>query len=256
VSGDGERSLSDEKPGAGSLFLFDIDGTLLRGAPPVHREAIRKAARSVFCVDLTAEHMGRTAGMTDHAIARRALRAAGLSDGAITRRLPAFFAAAAEIYEQTAPADLSAYLTPHVLQALDWLAAQGAALGLVTGNIQRLAWVKLRAAGLLEHFRRVDAPEPFPWIGAFGDEAEAREALPPLALTRAAAILPHGWSPANTWIVGDTPEDIACGQANGLRVIAVATGFSTSLDTLLTHHPTHAIPDLTHLSELPLWDAA
>ncbi len=194
--------------------------------------------------------------MTDSAIIRRALRGAGLSDGAITRRLFAFYAAAAEIYEQTVSADLSAYHTPHAAQALDWLASHGAALGLVTGNIQRIAWAKLRAAGLVERFRVVSAPEPLPWVGAFGDEAEDRDALPPLALARAARTLGSGRGAENTWIVGDTPADIACGQASGLRVIAVATGPSHTLDTLRAYAPTHAIADLTELAGLPLWSAA
>lgn len=244
-----------DKPGAGSLFLFDIDGTLLRGAPPIHRNALTAAARAVYCVTLKQEDLGGTAGMTDHAIARRALRSVGLSDAAITRRLPTYFAAAAAIYEQTVPADLSAYLTPHAAEALEWLAAQGATLGLVTGNIQRLAWAKLRAAGLLAHFPLAGAPEPFPWIGGFGDEGEARETLPPLALARATAILGQSPLARNTWIVGDTPSDIACALANGLNVIAVATGPSHTLDELRACNPTYAIPDLTRLATLPLWDA-
>jgi phosphoglycolate phosphatase-like HAD superfamily hydrolase len=246
-------SVTLDKPGAGSLFLFDIDGTLLRGAPPVHRNAITAAAGAVYCVALKQENLSGTAGMTDHAIARRALRSAGLSDAGIDRRLPAFFAAAAEFYERNVPADLSAYLTPHVVEALQWLAAQGATLGLVTGNIQRLAWAKLRAAGLLNYFLQPGAPEPFPWIGGFGDEGEARDTLPPLALARAQAILGQLPPAENTWIIGDTPSDITCGLANGLRVIAVATGRSHSLEDLRGYNPTYAIPDLAHLATLPLW---
>lgn len=242
--------------GAESLFLFDIDGTLLRGAPPIHRQALCAAARAVYCVSLTPEGLGKIAGMTDSAIARRALRGAGLPDGAITRRLPAFFTVAAEVYEQTVPDDLSAYLTPHAVEALDWLAGHGAALGLVTGNIQRIAWAKLRAAGLVERFRLVGEPKPFPWIGAFGDEAEDRNALPPLAMTRAGRALGADPAVEKTWVVGDTAADIACGQASGLGVIAVATGHSHSLDALRACGPTHAIADLTELAALPLWGAA
>lgn len=243
------------KSAAESLFLFDIDGTLLHGAPPIHRQALCTAARAVYCVSISPADLGHTAGMTDSAIARRALRAAGLSDGAITRRLPAFFTVAAEVYEQTVPGDLSAYLTPHAAEALDWLADCGAALGLVTGNIQRLAQAKLRAAGLAERFHVGGAPGPLLWIGAFGDEAEDRNALPPLALARAERALGHERYGAS-WIVGDTPADIACGQASGLRVIAVATGPAHTLAELRAHQPTHAIADLTELAGLPLWSAA
>jgi phosphoglycolate phosphatase-like HAD superfamily hydrolase len=248
--------LSMHTPAAKSLFLFDIDGTLLRGAPPIHREAICAAARAVYGVSLTPEQLGKIAGMTDSAIARRALRGAGVSDDAIADGLPAFFVAAIEAYERTVPDDLSAYHTPHAAQTLDWLAGHGAALGLVTGNIQRIAWSKLGAAGLAECFRVAGAPGPLPWIGAFGDEAEDRDALPPLALARAAQTLRAVPSPENTWIVGDTVADIACGQASGLGVIAVATGHSHTLIELRAHNPTHAIADLTELASLPLWGAA
>ncbi len=241
--------------GAEGLFLFDIDGTLLRGAPPTHREALCAAARAVYGAPLTPERLGGTAGMTDSAIARRALRGAGMSDDAITDGLPSFFVAAAEAYERSVPDDLGAYLTPHAADALDWLAGHGAALGLVTGNIQRIAWAKLSAAGLAARFRVAGAPGPLPWIGAFGDEAEDRDALPPLALERAARVLGPGCD-AEAWIVGDTAADIACGQASGLRVIAVATGPSHTLTELRAHAPTHAITDLTELPGLPLWGAA
>jgi phosphoglycolate phosphatase len=240
-------------PGAGSLFLFDIDGTLLRGAPPVHRNALCAAARAVYCVTLSPADLGHTAGMTDGAIARRALRAAGLPDGAITCRAPAYFQVAAEVYEKTVPGDLSPYLTPHAAEALAWLASHGAALGLVSGNIKRLAWGKLRAAGLLDYFRVTGAPEPYPWIGAFGDEADDRDALPPLALARAERALGRSPTAARTWIVGDTPADIACGQACDLGVIAVATGPAHTLDDLRACNPTHLISDLTELAALPLW---
>lgn len=241
---------------AESLFLFDIDGTLLRGAPPIHREALCTAAHAVYGVALTPEGLGRIAGMTDSAIARRALRGAGISDDAITDGLPAFFVAATEAYVRTVPGDLSAYLTPHAAEALEWLVGHGAALGLVTGNIQRIAWAKLSAAGLAERFRVASAPGPLPWIGAFGDEAENRDALPPLALARAARTLGADPVARKTWIVGDTAADIACGLASGLGVIAVATGHSHTLDALLACGPTHAIADLTELATLPLWDAA
>lgn len=241
--------------GIGPLFLFDIDGTLMRGAPPIHREAICAAARSIYGVNLAAADLGKTAGMTDSAIARRALRSAGVGDSAITEGLPAFYLAAADAYERTVPDDLSAYRTPHAAEALDWLADRGAALGLVTGNIQRLAWAKLGAAGLCNRFHIASAPGPLPWIGGFGDDAEDRDALPPLALKRAARALPAGRL-GDAWIVGDTPADIRCGQASGMRVIAVATGPSYSEADLRALDPTHVITDLTALASLPIWSAA
>src|SRR6185437_12193401 len=160
------------------LFLFDIDGTLLRRMPPAHRQALCDAASEVYGVRLETADLGQTAGLTDTAIARRMLRHAGVPDAAIEAGLADFFAVASTAYERHVPADLSPYHTPHAQEALAWLSVRGTHLGLVTGNIERVAWVKLAAAGLAGYFE----------CGAFGDEAEAREELPPRAVARASHI--------------------------------------------------------------------
>lgn len=180
--------------------------------------------------------------MTDTAIARRALLAAGVSVDELTAGLPAFFTAAANSYERIVDDDLSAYRTPHAAEALTWLAERGAALGLVTGNIQRIAWRKLRAAGLAEPFR----------CGAFGDEAESRDALPRLALERAQAAFDRSFPPDQVYVVGDTPADIGCGVAAGLRTIGVATGPEHTVDHLRACRPDFLIDDLHGLETLPL----
>ncbi len=222
------------------LFLFDIDGTLLRRMPPAHRQAICDAAEAVYGVRLSADALGQTAGMTDTAIARRVLRAAGVLDTDAEAGLPAFFAAAAAAYERHVPDDLRPYHTPHAVEALTWLRERGAALGLVTGNVERIAWTKLRAAGLDGYFG----------CGAFGDEAEAREALPPLALGRARAVFGRDFPPARVYIVGDTPADVACGVAAGMRTVGVATGPVHSLDELRACGADHAFADLRGLLAL------
>ena len=228
------------------LFLFDIDGTLLAGMPPAHRMALCDAARQVYGVALEPIHLGKTAGMTDSVIARRMLQAAGVAADTLAARLPAFYEAAADAYERHAPVDLRLYRTPHAAESLAWLRSHDAHLGLVTGNIQRLAWRKLAAAGLDEYFV----------LGAFGDEAESRDALPPLALARAEQQYRRHFEPGDVYVVGDTPADIACGVASRFRTVAVATGPEHSLDDLLACQPDYAFPDLSYLYELPLVDAS
>ena len=151
------------------LFLFDIDGTLLRGMPPAHRLALCDAAECIYGVTVAPQHLGKTAGMTDSAIARRMLLAAGVAPEVLASGLPAFYEAAADAYERHVSDNLRPYLTPHADESLAWLREKNMLLGLVTGNIQRIAWRKLAAAGLHGYFS----------IGAFGDEAETREELPP-----------------------------------------------------------------------------
>ena len=228
------------------LFLFDIDGTLLAGTPPAHRQALCDAARLVYGVNLEPIHLGRTAGMTDSVIARRMLLAAGVPDETLASGLPAFYEAAADAYERHVPDDLRPYRTPHAAESLGWLRERNGHLGLVTGNIQRLAWRKLAAAGLDDYFA----------FGAFGDEAESRDALPPLAVARAEALYGRRFAPRDVYVIGDTPADIACGAASRFRTVAVATGPEHALDDLLVCQPDYAFPDLSHLYELPLFDGS
>lgn len=237
------------------LILFDIDGTLLRGAPPVHRQALCAAALAIYGARLTPEGLGQTAGMTDCAIARRALRATGIGEAAIAAGWPAYTIAAAEVYERLAPERLDAYHTPHAAPTLDWLLERGATLGLVTGNIERIAWRKLAAARLAARFIQpalVGRAEggALPWVGGFGDDAEDRAALPPLALARATALLGATPPARATWVIGDTPADIACGVAHGLRVVAVATGLAHSHADLLACAPDYALHDLSEINRV------
>jgi phosphoglycolate phosphatase len=224
------------------LFLFDIDGTLLRRMPAAHRQAICDAVLIVYGVELLLADMGSTAGMTDTAIARRALLRHCVAPDMIDAGLPTFFAAAAEAYSRHVPADLRPYHTPHAEQTLIWLAERGASLGLVTGNIERIAWTKLEAAGLASYFH----------CGGFGDEAEAREKLPPLALIRARTVFGRDFAPSEVYVVGDTPADIACGAHTGLRTVGVATGPEHSFEHLRACSPDYLFEDLRGLFSLEL----
>jgi phosphoglycolate phosphatase-like HAD superfamily hydrolase len=230
------------------LFLFDIDGTLLRRMPPAHRQAVCDAIAAVYGAHLTPnalmrpEDLGQTAGMTDSAIGWRALRALGVPDEAIAAGMPAFFAAAAAAYTRHVPADLRPYHTPHAEETLAWLAARGEALALVTGNVEAIAWTKLRAAHLDHYFA----------CGAFGDEAIERQRLPPLALTRARATFRRDFAPEQVFVVGDTPADVACGLACGMRSVAVATGPVHAVAELLAAGAHHACADLRGLRALDL----
>jgi phosphoglycolate phosphatase-like HAD superfamily hydrolase len=92
----------------------------------------------------------------------------------------------------------------------------GVRLSLVTGNYEPIARLKLARAGLGHHFGAGQ--------GGFGSDAEERGLLPAIARRRAGAPdgTPHPRD--RTIVIGDTPRDIACARADGVRVLAVATG--------------------------------
>jgi phosphoglycolate phosphatase-like HAD superfamily hydrolase len=119
-------------------------------------------------------------------------------------------------YAQLCPASLADRVLPGVLELLDGLAEQDhVQLSLVTGNFEPVARLKLRHAGLGHYFPQGQ--------GAFGSDSEDRAALPHIARKRAGqagVAFPH----AQTVLIGDTPRDIACARADGVRCLAVATG--------------------------------
>jgi phosphoglycolate phosphatase-like HAD superfamily hydrolase len=87
-------------------------------------------------------------------------------------------------------------------------------LALLTGNWEPGARIKLS---------RFDLGRFFPF-GAFGCDGADRNDLPPVALARALAATGRRFRPEETLIVGDSVNDVACAQAHGIPVLAVATG--------------------------------
>lgn len=156
-------------------------------------------------------HEVEVAGRTDPAIMRDLVTAAGGSD--VDARWPEVRAAAVAAYEHLAPADLSNRVAPGVTDLLAALAARpdDFRLALVTGNLEPIARLKLARAGIGHYFE--------PDQGGFGSDHHNRALLPRIARERAG-----NWPRERTVVIGDTPRDIACARADGVRVAAVATG--------------------------------
>lgn len=198
------------------LLLFDIDGTLLHGATQAHEDAMHEALRIVHRVDADRIPRLSAAGRTDPEIARAILLSAGISAERIDDRAPDVRDECCRAYARLCPADLSHTVLPGVIDLLDWLAGLGTVtLGLLTGNYEPVARLKLTRAGIGRYFQSGQ--------GAFGSDAEDRAALPAIARRRAGRVgAPNRRE--QTVVIGDTPRDIACAQADGVRCLAVATG--------------------------------
>jgi len=198
------------------LLLFDIDGTLLLRAYVEHRHALHAALVDVYGIEDPAALPVTAAGRTDAEIAREILLASGVSATRIDERLDDFRAACCDEYAHRCPADLSAHVAPGVAELLEAIDGRDdVRLSLVTGNLEPIARLKLGRAGIGAHFP--------PDQGAFGSDHESRAALPRIARLRAGhdgAAYPR----ERTVVIGDTPRDIACARADGLRCVAVATG--------------------------------
>ena len=198
------------------LLLFDIDGTLLIEAADAHRDAIYDALRVVHGVTRPDPRGMEAAGRTDADIARALLVNAGVSADRIDARADDLRIAACEAYARLRPADLSARVAPGMAELLAQLAArEDTILSLVTGNFEPIARMKLDAAGIGGFFASGQ--------GGFGSDDESRAELPAIARRRAGGG-DEPWSRERTVLIGDTPRDIACARADGVRVVAIATG--------------------------------
>jgi phosphoglycolate phosphatase len=224
------------------LILFDIDGTLLM-ADGAGKRAVRDALMEVFGTTGPIGGYG-FAGRTDPEIVRHLMREAGLDDAAIDAGLPRLWALYVEkLAREIRGAEVRAL--PGVPELLDRVEAEGGevALGLLTGNVREGARIKVEAAGI--------AWERF-LVGAFGSDHWHRPELPAVAARRARERLGVHYRGKEIVIVGDTPFDIACGEALGVRTVATATG-GYGMDELAACAPDHLFPDLSDTEAV--WEA-
>jgi phosphoglycolate phosphatase-like HAD superfamily hydrolase len=216
-----------------SLVLFDIDGTLVRRAGPHHRQALAHAIRRVAGLEATTEGIP-VQGMLDPVILAAMMRHAGARPETIRESMPAILRAAETYYLRVCP-PLGGKLCPGVAPVLDRLAHRGHLLGLVTGNLTRIAWRKLECAGLRSYFR----------LGAFGEMAGTRASLARMAIREARR---RGWIVRGSVVslIGDAPSDILAARRNGIRSIAVQTGV-TPLRELQALQPDFLLRNLRDL---------
>ena len=196
------------------LFLFDIDGTLVtaRGAG---RLAIGAALRATYGTagDIDGYDFR---GKTDPRIVVDLMRSAGIADDVIEARMAACFDAYTVELERQIGDGSRVIVLPGVAEVVRALSTRDDALvGLLTGNIEAGARVKLRSTGLFPLFR----------VGAYGSDSMDRRRLPAIACERARALADREFSFDRVTIIGDTPLDVDCARACGAVAVAVATGF-------------------------------
>ncbi len=218
------------------LVLFDIDGTLMTSGS-VARTAITEAMTEVFG---TAGGVARTAfsGKTDPQIVYELMIEAGVPETHIRDGMDkALDAYAGKLANRLQPGDVK--VLSGVRELLDRLCErpENFLVGLLTGNIDRGARVKLKQAGLLSYF------DP-PWVGAFGSDAMKRDELPAVALRRVQDRFHQDFQEKDIVIIGDSPHDITCGKHLNVRSIAVATGWHT-LPELEPFVPDHSFADMS-----------
>ncbi|MEZ5125958.1 MAG: HAD hydrolase-like protein [Thermoleophilia bacterium] len=217
------------------LVLFDIDCTLIDGHGAGTR-AILRAVREVYGAegDLGAYSFH---GRTDPAIVRDIVALWSTGDDALAQtiedRLPDCLTRYVELLEHEISVGHVEVL-PGVQALITALAADRRTIvGLLTGNVEPGARLKLAPTELLPHFR----------VAAYGSDSEKRPDLPAIAVERARSLTGHRFAGKEIVIIGDTPADITCGADLGVRTIAVATGRYTVAD-LIAHQPDYVFADM------------
>ena len=111
-------------------------------------------------------------------------------------------------------------------------------LGLLTGNIETIAYSKLNHVGLGHYFK----------LGGFGSDSYYRPNLVLKAIQRAENDFGFVRNKNNIFVVGDTPLDVAAGLKAGILTIGVASG-EYSKDELQNSGAHFVLDDLRNKNE-------
>ena len=221
------------------LILFDVDGTLVDTAG-CGRRGIERAFRVVFGVTDIAAASARVRfdGKTDPVIVAEIAREAAIGDETLgARRADLETAYLSALREELAVPDARRRVLPGVDALLRNLSArEGVHLGLLTGNTEQGAFLKLGALGLDRFFEG----------GGFASDDPDRVTIARVAREKMSRRAGIEFDARGTIVVGDTELDVACARANGYRAVAVASGWIT-LERLRTTGADAVLPDMGDL---------
>jgi phosphoglycolate phosphatase len=191
-------------------ILFDIDGTLL-----VTGGAGAASWRLAFdeLYGIPAE-IGKftDAGMTDPDVGRRTFQAV-LHREPERKEFTRLLERRLHYLHRTVAESEDYRVLPGVQELLPRLIEDGYLLGLVTGNVEAAAHVKLHRAQLNRFFS----------FGGYGSDSSDRGELTRIALKRATMVYGEPLSPAQAIVVGDTPHDVEGAHAAGIACVGVGS---------------------------------
>ena len=192
------------------FLLFDIDGTLIDSGGAGKR-SLNISFNEMFGKTNAFEDM-RMDGKTDPEILREGMTRYSIpySDKTIAQFFNTYLG-----HLKNQMTEIQGHVKQGIREALEALRLEERHIvGLLTGNIEGGAQIKLTKFGLQSYFE----------IGAFGSDAEDRNKLVPVAVDKLYRSRSLAVDYRNCVVIGDTPRDIDCAKAYGALAIAVATG--------------------------------
>lgn len=216
------------------LILFDIDGTLIDSGEAGTR-SLNLTFKELFSIEEAFKDISM-AGKTDIQIMKEGLSRHRIPvDGKLEEIVNAYLRnLEKEIHNPWR------HLKPGIKELLERLTeTPGIHLGLLTGNLEKGARIKLEPFGLNKYFP----------AGAFGSDHEDRNRLLPIAIERFRILTGKNFSPQNCIVIGDTPRDIYCSKPYGAKAIAVATG-PYKVEILIEAGADQVFEDLSNTEEI------
>jgi phosphoglycolate phosphatase len=193
------------------VLLFDIDGTLVStgGAGAV---AWRQAFEELHGIPADIGQF-TDAGMTDPDVGARTFEAV-LNREPTPHELALLLQRRLEHLPEAVAQSTGYRVLPGVPERLRALSRAGHLLGLITGNGDGAAFVKLSRGDLMRWFT----------FGAYASAGVDRTGIVRRAVERAEALMGRDVPNEEIFVIGDTPLDIDAAHGNGCSAIAVATG--------------------------------
>ena len=222
------------------LAFFDIDNTLVESSSG-HMEALLRSIAAIYGLEASSDVINYH-GMTDQEIITGILEKYGIDKATITSRLPDCLESMPRKYAHIVKSE-KVVILPGVSDLLSRMKQYGSALGLVTGNLEEIAHVKLKKVGI-DHFFSV---------GGFGSDHINRTNLMKIAIQRAEAQFDFS-SRRRVFHFGDAPQDMRAGREAGVVPIGVSTGvFSAEqLMSAGAHKVVSSLKDVDHILQMLL----
>ncbi|MDA8375061.1 MAG: HAD family hydrolase [Actinomycetota bacterium] len=216
--------------GPRQAVLFDIDGTLIvtDGAGARSWEL---AFADLWDVRADISRYSDT-GMTDPEVGRRTFEAV-MGRGPSPSEFARLLERRMHFLAMTVAGSSGYHVLPGVEELLPGLVAQGYILGLVTGNLEAAAHVKLARSGLNRYFS----------FGGYGSDSADRAEVTRTAMRRCSVVFGKPVPPEQFLAVGDTPNDVEAAHVAGIECVAVAS-HKYNIEQLQRSGADWVVPDL------------